>query len=407
MQNIQRQRVKQDTLNLLILLLMQKQWEEAKALTGPAALQKYFEIVKDTTSTSEDDQKIKEAAIYAIGDIYVSTKALSDLSQLITTLRPLIGYMPQARVAKIVRVLYEKLLTVEGGLEAAVKTGNEIIDWCIKEKRTFLKHRMQTKLANVYLDLKKYSEALKIIDEVSYEVRKLEDMLLMVDIHLVETKVYIALENIPKAKASLTAVKTAATTVNLHPAVQADIDLLSGYIAAEERDYSTGYSYFYEAYQGLTNLKDPKTKQVLLYMLMCKILLKANEDVFAILNSKLGVQHRSKHTDALKAIATANKNKSVVEFEQCIDKFKEELQDPLIRNHITRLYTQLLEDNIKKIILPYSRVEIERVSKLIGLSYDKVLAKQFPQYIKQTFGDDSGQEDSRHVGPRKRLLGHF
>ncbi len=354
---------------------MQKQWEEAKGLTGPAALQKYFDIVKDTTTTSEDDQKIKESAIYAIADIYVSTKALADLSQLIVALRPLTAYMPQARVAKIVRVLYEKLLAVEGGLEAAVETGKEIIDWCIKEKRTFLKHRMQTKLASVYLELRKYSEALKTIDAVLYEVRKLEDMLLLVDIHLVETKIYIALENIPKAKASLTAVKTAATTVNLHPAVQADIDLLSGYIATEEKDYSTGYSYFYEAYQGLTNLKDPKARQVLHYMLMCKIMLKANDDVFAILNSKMGVQHRSKYTDALKAIAVANKNKSVVEFERCIDEFKEELQDPLIRNHITKLYTQLLEDNIKKIIMPYSRVEIDRVAKLIGLPYDKVLGK--------------------------------
>ena len=359
----------------VLLLIMQKQWEEAKALSGPAALPKYLEIVNNTTAASEDDQKAKEAAIYAIADIYVATKALSDLSRLIVELRPLTSYMPQARVAKIVRVLYEKLLTVEGGSEAAVETGKEIIDWCIKEKRTFLKHRMQTKLSGVYLELRKYSEALKTIEAVLFEVRKLEDMLLLVDIHLVETKVYVALENIPKAKASLTAVKTAATTVNLHPAVQADIDLLSGYIAAEERDYSTGYSYFYEAYQGLTNLKDPKTKLVLLYMLMCKILLKANDDVFAILNSKLGVQHQSKHTDALKAIATANKNKSVIEFEHCIGIYKNELQDPLIRNHINKLYTQLLEDNVKKIIMPYSRVEIDKVAKLIGLPYDKVLAK--------------------------------
>jgi len=356
---------------------MQKLWEEAKSLTGPAALQKYKEIVEDTTHVSEEDQKFKENAIYAIADMYVSQKALAELSKLIQYIRPLTASMPQARVAKIVRVIYEKMLTIEGGLEAAVETGQEIIDWCIKEKRTFLKHRMQTKLGSVFLELKKYSEALKIIDTVLFEVRKLEDMLLLVDIHLVETKIYIALENIPKGKASLTAVKTAATTVNLHPSVQAEIDFLSGYIATEERDYSTGYSYFYEAFQGYNNLKDNKCKQVLHYMLMCKIMQKANDDVFSILNSKMGVQHQSKITDALKEIATANKNKSVVEFEQCISKYKDELQEPLIRSHITKLYTQLLEDNIKKIIMPYSRVEIERVAKLIGLPYDKVLQKYF------------------------------
>eukprot|EP00826_Nyctotherus_ovalis_P002585 TRINITY_DN10521_c0_g1_i2.p1 TRINITY_DN10521_c0_g1~~TRINITY_DN10521_c0_g1_i2.p1 ORF type:complete len:111 (+),score=54.85 TRINITY_DN10521_c0_g1_i2:176-508(+) len=110
-------------------------------------------------------------------------------------------------------------------------------------------------------------------------------------------------------------------------------------------------------------------------MLMCKILLKANEDVFGILNSKMGVQNQSRGTEALKEIATANKNKSIVEFEACIEKYKEELQDSLISSHIKRLYTQLLEDNIKKIIMPYSRVEIDCVAKLIGLPYAKVLAK--------------------------------
>eukprot|EP00826_Nyctotherus_ovalis_P002584 TRINITY_DN10521_c0_g1_i1.p1 TRINITY_DN10521_c0_g1~~TRINITY_DN10521_c0_g1_i1.p1 ORF type:complete len:355 (+),score=142.29 TRINITY_DN10521_c0_g1_i1:184-1248(+) len=354
---------------------MKNLWEEAKALEGADALPKYMAIIQDESGTSEDDQKIKENAIYAAANIFVAKKSLADLTKLIATVRPLTSSMPQARVAKIIRVLYEMLPNIPGGLEAAIDIGKEIIEWCVKEKRTFLKHRMQIKLASFYLELRKYAEGLKVIDNVLYEVRKLEDMLLLVDINLVATKIYLALENVPKAKASLTAVKTAATTVNLQPAVQADIDLLSGYIAAEEHDYPTGYSYFYEAYQGFNNLKSDKTKQIILYMLMCKILLKANEDVFGILNSKMGVQNQSRGTEALKEIATANKNKSIVEFEACIEKYKEELQDSLISSHIKRLYTQLLEDNIKKIIMPYSRVEIDCVAKLIGLPYAKVLAK--------------------------------
>jgi len=354
---------------------MKNLWEEAKALQDEEALSKYIAIINNASAISEDDQKIKENAVYEVAKIYVSKKALPELINLIATIRPLTSSMPQARVAKIIRVLYEILPDIPGGLEAAIDIGKELIEWCVKEKRTFLKHRMQIKLAGFYLELKKYTEGLKIIDNVLYEVRKLEDMLLLVDINLVATKIYLALRNVPKAKASLTAVKTAATTVNLHPAVQADIDLLSGYIAAEEHDYPTGYSYFYEAYQGFTNMKSEKTKQMLLYMLMCKILLKANEDVFAILNSKMGVQNQNRATEALKEIAIANKNKSIVEFENSIEKYKEELQDPLISTHIKRLYTQLLEDNIKKIIMPYSRVEIDWVAKLIGLPQEKVLTK--------------------------------
>ncbi len=355
--------------------MMQKLWKEAKSLTGPAALSKYYDILKDTANMSEEDQKVKEAAIYAIGEMYVAEKSIAKLSELIVGVRPLASYMPQARLAKVIRMLYDSLLSIEGGMVAGIEVGKEIINWAIKEKRTFLKHRIQTKLASVYLETRRYTDALKAIEEVLYEVRKLEDMLLLVDIHLVETKIYISLENVPKAKAALITVKTAATTVNLQPTVQAEIDLLSGYVAAEEKDYTTGFSYFYEAFQGLTSLKDPKCKNALLYMLMCKILMKSNDDVLALLNSKLAVQHLSASTEAMKAIAIANKNKSIVEFEQCLNKYKNELQDPLIKTHITTLYTQLLEDNIKKIIEPYSRVEIDRVAHLIGLPYDKVLSK--------------------------------
>lgn len=78
---------------------------------------------------------------------------------------------------------------------------------------------MQTKLAGIYYDMKKYNESLKIVNMVLFEARKLEDMSLMVDIHLVETKNYIALENVAKGKAALTSVKTASTTVNIHPMV--------------------------------------------------------------------------------------------------------------------------------------------------------------------------------------------
>lgn len=357
---------------------MQRLWEEVKSLQGEKALSIYETIINDTINISEDDQKIKEASLEAMSDILATKKELSSLSKLIISVRPLISYMPQARIAKIIRMLYDKLLTIEGGIQKAVPIGIEIIEWCVKEKRTFLKHRMQTKLASVYLELGGYQEALKTIEAVLHEVRKLEDMLMLVDIHLVETKVYIALESVAKAKAALTAVKTAATSVNLHPYVQAEIDCLSGYIATEERDYSTGFSYFYEAFQGLTNLKDIiKAKQPLLYMIMCKILNKSNDDALSIINSKVCLAHQSPNIEAFKAIAIANKNKSVVEFEECIRKYQDVLQDPLIKSHINYLYTQLLEDNIKKIIEPYSRVEIEHVAKLIGLAYDRVLAKYF------------------------------
>lgn len=68
---------------------------------------------------------------------------------------------------------------------------------------------------------------------------------------------YHALENIPKSKAALTSVKTTSNSIYVMPALQADIDYMSGLIAADEKDYNTAYSYFYETFEGYRSLNDP------------------------------------------------------------------------------------------------------------------------------------------------------
>lgn len=47
----------------------------------------------------------------------------------------------------------------------------------------------------------------------------------------------------------------------------------------------------------------------------------------------------------------------------------------VIKRHFDFLYNNLLEDNLKKIILPYSEVQIDYVANQIHLSVDRVLMK--------------------------------
>lgn len=64
------------------------------------------------------------------------------------------------------------------------------------------------------------------------------------------------MENTSKAKASLTAVKTTAHSIYIVPLLQAEIDFMSGMIAADEKDYMLAYSYFYETFEGYRAMND-------------------------------------------------------------------------------------------------------------------------------------------------------
>jgi 26S proteasome regulatory subunit N6 len=47
----------------------------------------------------------------------------------------------------------------------------------------------------------------------------------------------------------------------------------------------------------------------------------------------------------------------------------------VIKRHFSYLYNRLLEDNLKKILEPYSEVQIDYIAETIGLPMEKILQK--------------------------------
>jgi len=128
----------------------------------------------------------------------------------------------------------------------------------------------------------------------------------------------------------------------------------SGQLHAEDSDFQTAYSYFIEAMEGYAGQDETaKATSALQYMLLCKIMVNANDDVDSLMVGKYAIKYGGRGLDAMKAVARAHGNRSLEEYEQALHNFRKELgSDRFIAGHLRRLYDSMLEQNLIKVIEP-------------------------------------------------------
>merc|ERR1712039_644406 len=317
----------------------------------------------------------REQAIYALGDLYVKQKKGGEISALTKELRPMLADLPKAKTAKIVRSLIGILAKTPDSMYLQIDMCKDCIEWCKGEKRTFLRQRVETRLAGLYLQDSKYAQAIELLEKLLVEVKKLDDKLLLVEIHMLECRVHYAVKNLPKSKAALTAAKTNANAIHCPPLLQAEIDLWSGILAAREKDYRTSFSYeAFEAFNAGEN--NSKAKTAMKYMLLSKIMQNRPGETNSIVSSKSGLKYAPAEIDAMAAIAKALEDRALKKFEEVRAQYKKQIdEDYVIAFHLDDLNETLLEQNILRILEPFSRVEIAHVAELMDLPLQRTQQK--------------------------------
>jgi 26S proteasome regulatory subunit N6 len=342
--------------------------------------------IKAEVPANEENLKVKESALLDLSDHFAKTKNPEKLQQLMEVFLGLINQFPNAKAGKIIRIMMDQGAKIEGNVEWQVDWCKKLIKWCQEEKRTFLRQRVEIRLATVLWNLEKHQQALDVLEPLLKEIRKIDDKHLLVEIELLEAKVYHSLEFFAKSKSSLTAARACANSIYCPPLVQADLDQMSGILQAEDKDYKTGYSYFYESFEAFNSFDDPRAIYALKYMILCKIMMNHTEEVNSILHGKFGLKYAGAELDAMKAVTLAHSNRSLKEFKSVLSQYTKQIEeDSILKHHIKSLYENLLEQNLYRIVEPYSKVQISHIAKNIGMNDFEVQTKLSEMILDKKF----------------------
>ena len=341
--------------------------DDAAAKPAPEKIIVLSKLLQDKDHMGPKAVSLKERTIYDLARAYCETKEYPRVVVLLKE-TPLLEEVTKAKCAKIVRAVLDTVCDLAPDqLEMQADICRNIIEWTRREKRTFLRQRVEAKLASILVQQKDFGPALTLVNRLLRELKKLDDKQLLVETHLMESKIHFGLRNVPKAKAALTASRTCANAIYVSPQLQATIDSMSGTLHCEEGDYDTAHSYFLEAFEQLDQLNDrDRAVPCLKYMMLCKILdsltkalklsakggvgAKSNRsdvDISGMLTGRQGVKYAGKDIEAMSAIANAASRRSLKDFEVVTKEHPEELQDDLlIKHHLHILHEQLLESNL-------------------------------------------------------------
>ncbi|WOO77789.1 Ubiquitin-like modifier-activating enzyme ATG7 [Vanrija pseudolonga] len=359
---------------------------ESLRQSAPEQAEALYRSVLSRKAVDEDELKDQETALLKLGALFRDTNKPESLAQLVVESRQFMSQIAKAKTAKLIRALIDFFPPSARDLQ--MKVTGENIEWARKEKRVFLRQSLEIKLVALHIDAQNYRKALSMTEDLLKELKQLDDKIILTEVFLLESRAAHAIQNLPRAKAALTSARTTANSIYCPPLLQAQLDLQAGALNADDKDYKTAYSYFFEAFEGFTQVdeSDPRSLSSLKYMLLCKIMMGLPEDVTSLLLMKSASRYAGKDLDAMKATAQAQKERSLELFKATLKKYQDQLQkDNLIRSHLAALYDTLLEQNLLRVIEPYSSVELSWISHEVGQGRDVVELKLSQMILDQVF----------------------
>ena len=78
--------------------------------------------------------------------MYTEGKRFDDMMSLLKSNNEFFSIIPKAKTAKIVRSILNIVATIPDSLEIQINLCKDVVQWCVAEKRTFLRQRIEAKV---------------------------------------------------------------------------------------------------------------------------------------------------------------------------------------------------------------------------------------------------------------------
>ena len=281
----------------------------------------------------------------------------------------------RAKIIKNFNELLEIIQSIPNTLKLLISICESTIEWATKSNKNLFKQQIEYRLAQFYFKDNQCPKSLSLIASLLRNAKQMDDKLFAVELQLLEANVHRKVKNVAKARGAMTGAKVDANSIFIQPVLQGEIDMVSGFINGMEKDYTTAASYFYEAFENYYSL-NMKNEMItaLKYLILMKIMQKRIGDIENLMVNKHIVIHSDNiNVVALNEIAKAYEKRNIDEYNRNIEKYQNELMnDEFVKENLEMLYNELLQENICRILEPYSCIELEHIAKMIKLDVKQI-----------------------------------
>ncbi|XP_063676052.1 COP9 signalosome complex subunit 2-like [Bolinopsis microptera] len=275
------------------------------------------------------------------------------------SINSILDYVSVSKNMVLLQELYETTLTA---LQEA------------KNERLWFK--TNTKLGKLYFDLGEYGQLQRVIKQLHAACKNQDGSddqkkgTQLLEIYALEIQMFTEQKNNKKLKVLYEQSLQVKSAIP-HPLIMGVIRECGGKMHLRDAQYQKAHTDFFEAFKNYDESGSPRRTACLKYLVLASMLMKSNINPFDSQEAK--PYKNDKEIIAMTNLVNAYQSSDIEQFQAIIKEHHSSVMgDTFIREHIEDLLKNIRTEVLVKVIKPYTRLKIEFVANVLGVSNEEV-----------------------------------